>query len=110
MPGASGHATGDEQDLEYVNMIVCCVFVSCMLYSIVFYAISTPLMYQHSAISSFALGLASHCVENVKATPNKFSVSRPGHWHIRMRAGGPFPFFIIRLASLSNHYLSEKAA
>ena len=31
------------------------------------YAIVTPLIYWHSATSSFVLGLASHCVENVNA-------------------------------------------
>ena len=30
---------------------------------------------------------------NYKATPNKFSVSRPGLRHICMRAGSPFPLF-----------------
>ena len=39
MPVASGHVTGDEQDYEYVNMIVCCVFVLfCTLLFIVYLA------------------------------------------------------------------------
>ena len=39
-----------------------------------------------------------------KATPNKFSVSRPGFKHIYMRAGGPFPLFHYKIGSFSNHY------
>ena len=47
------------------------------------------------------------------ATPNKFSVSRPGLKHICMRAGGPFPLFHYKIGSFSSHYLpgtAKKAA
>ena len=36
---------------------------------------------------------------DLKATPNKFSVSRPGLKHICMRAGGSFPLFHYKIGS-----------
>ena len=47
------------------------------------------------------------CVQNMecKATPNKFSVSRPGLKHNYMRAGGSFPLFHYKIGSFSSHYL-----
>ena len=53
--------------------------------------------------------LTSFKLSIIKATPDKFPVSRPDLRHICMWAGGPFPLFHNVNGSFSSHYLPGTA-